>query len=171
MGSLGVLDLVQHLNVIEHIINVLVGHQNSIGCGFEYRSYFDGCHTKMSDPVSITAIHPYHTIRCQPNKVQLVFTRATSGDYSKFSLLMKKDLMEMMNLKNHVDTDAIRVLLLRTFSQKRGIIRHDTNNARMKCKMLQQQQIVQSSETNENYKNSNTVIEGLLGNLLKLQQK
>ena len=56
---------------------------------------------KISDPVIISATHPYYTNGYESNKDQLVLTRVKSGNNSKFSLLIMKDLMAMMNLKSH----------------------------------------------------------------------
>ena len=138
--------------------------KNSMRCGCEFKIKFRWLHykkTKMTDPVIITAIHPYHTNGCEPNKDQLALTSARSGDYSKFNLQMMKDLMAMTNLKKHVDSDAIKALLLKTFPKKKIITEHDINNARIKRKILQKQ-IVQSGATMETFRFDHTTIKGLL---------
>ena len=108
----------------------------------------------MLDPVIITAIHPYHTKGCEQNKDQLVLTRACSGDYSKFCLLLMKNLMAMMNLKTHSDSDVIRAFLLRRTPQKKGKSEHDIASVRIKYKMLQK--LMNQARTT--MKTSNTTI-------------
>ena len=92
----------------------------------------------MSDPFIITGIHHHHTNVCEPNKNQFVLIRASSGDYSKFSLLMMEDLMAIINPKTHFDSDVIRALLLRICLHRKYKSKHEISNARIRCKMFQQ---------------------------------
>ena len=71
-----------------------------------------------------------------------------------------KDLMAMMDIKTHIHSDIIRTLQLRTFPQRKGITKHDMNNARTVWKMLQQQ-IFQSGAIIKNSEYDHTMVKGL----------
>ena len=118
------LNLVHLLNIAELTTNVLVGHQELSkilsNVVVNLKLNFNGYVTKkeVPDPVIITATHTHHTNGSKQNKDRLVLTKASSDDYSKFSLLMTTDLISMMNLSIHVDSDVIIAFLLRTYPQR-----------------------------------------------------
>ena len=105
-------------------------------CNFQWLIKFKFLNRRIKDSVKITHIFPHHTNTCTPSKDQLVMVRTVAEDYGKFTSLLLKDLIKLIDLNHFVNSRSIRELLQRALPNRKYISADDICNARVGAKML-----------------------------------
>ena len=90
--------------------------------------------------------------------------RTTAGDYGKFTNLILKDFIKLIDLNHLVNPCSIRELLQRALPNRKYISADDVCNARVRAKMLMKQ-IKENGHSIETFQYNEDVALGLLTGL------
>ena len=82
--------------------------RKSIICNSQRLIKFKISDQREKNSVKITHIFSHHTNTFTPSKDQLVMVRAAAGDYGKFTSLIVKDLIKLIDLNHFVKSCLIR---------------------------------------------------------------
>ena len=110
--------------------------RKSIKCNCQLLIKFKFLDQRKKDSVKIIHIFPHHTNTCTPIKDHFVMVRTAAGDYGKFTSLIPKDLIKLIDLNHFVNSCSIHELLQRALPNRKYISADDVCNARARAKML-----------------------------------
>ena len=106
--------------------------RSSINCNCQLMIKFQ---YRKKDKIKIIKLHSHHTHTYHPGKDQLVMVCTIATDYAKFTTIILKDLIKLIDLNHFVTSRTIRELLRRALSKRKYISSDDVVNVRVQAKL------------------------------------